>query len=154
MLKEMRRKDRQLSQNESMSILLEGEYGILSTMGQEYPYAVPVNYVVVNNKIYIHGACQIGQKGENIQRNPKVCFTVVGQTKVLSSKFSEEYESIVILGTAELSSEEDKIVALEEFINKYSSEYKDSGMKYIQAAKDKTSIYKISIETITGKARK
>lgn len=151
MLKEMRRKDRELSQNEAMSILLKGEYGILATMGHEYPYAVPVNYVVVNNMIYVHGTCEIGQKSENIKRNPKICFTVVGQTEVLSSKFSERYKSVVVLGTAELSNESDKIVALEEFINKYSSEYKDSGMKYIQAAKDKTSIYKMKIESITGK---
>ena len=155
MLKEMRKKDRQLSGNESIEILLKGEYGILSTIGaDDYPYAVPVNYVVVNGMIYIHGTCESGQKTENIQKNPKVCFTVVGDTEVLPSKFSEKYESVVVLGTAELSNESDKMIALEEFINKYSSEYKESGMKYIQAAKDKVSIYKISIDKITGKARR
>lgn len=153
MLKEMRRKDRQLSQDEAMAILLKGEYGVLSTFGDDYPYAVPVNYVVLNDNIYIHGTCELGQKSENIQKNPKVCFTVVGDTEVLPSKFSEKYESVVVFGIAELSNGADKIIALEEFINKYSSEYKESGMKYIQVAKDKVSIYKISIEKITGKAR-
>lgn len=154
MLKEMRRKDRELSQEEAMSILLKGEYGILSTIGEEYPYAVPVNYVVANNKIYIHGTCEESQKGENIERNPKVCFTVVGDTEVLPSKFSERYESAVVLGIAKLSNKEDKIMALEEFINKYSSDFKESGMKYIKADMDKVSIYEISIEQITGKARR
>lgn len=154
MLKEMRRKDRELSQEEAMSILIKGEYGILSTIGAEYPYAVPVNYVVVNNKIYIHGTCEESQKNENINNNPHVCFTVVGNTEVLASEFSERYESAVVLGTAKLSNKEDKITALEEFINKYSSDFKESGMKYIKAAADKVSIYEVSIEQITGKARK
>lgn len=154
MLKEMRRKDRRLSEEESISILLKGEYGVLATVGADYPYAVPVNYVVLNDSIYIHGTCEMGQKSENIENNPKVCFTVVGDTEVLASKFAERYESIIVFGQAEISNEADKILALEEFINKYSSEYKESGMRYIKSAIDKVSIYKISIDKITGKARR
>lgn len=154
MLKEMRRKDRQLSEDEAMIILLKGEYGILSTIGTDYPYAVPVNYVAVNDSIYIHGTCELGQKDENIQKNSKVCFTVVGDTEVLHSKFSEKYESVIVIGIAELSNGTDKIMALEEFINKYSSEYQESGKKYIESAIDKVSVYKISINKITGKARR
>ena len=154
MLKEMRRKDRQLSKEEAMELLNRGEYGTLSTMGPEYPYAVPVNYVVIDDTIYFHGTCDSGQKTEYIEANPHVCFTVVGETEVLASKFSERYESIVVLGKAAMADDTQKVLALEALIDKYSAEFKEDGMRYVHGAKEKVSVYGIEIEQITGKARR
>ena len=154
MLEKMRKENRQLPEEETMEDLLKCEYGILSTMGDDYPYAVPMSYVVANNKIYIHGTCESGQKTKNIHNNPKVCFTVVGNTEVLPSQFATKYESVVVLGTASLCEGTDKEMALEKFLDKYSSEYKQAGMKYIKAAINKVSVYEISIDMITGKAKR
>ena len=154
MLKEMRRSDRQLSEDEAMKILLNGEFGILSTIGTEYPYSVPVNYVVVDNYICIHGSCKEGQKAKNIKKNKNVCFTVVGKTEVLPAEFSEKYESVIVLGKAEIVNNDVKEKVLEAFLDKYSSEFKESGMKYIYNAKDKVSVHRILIEQITGKAHR
>ena len=104
----MRKENRQLPEEETMEVLLKCEYGILSTMGDDYPYAVPMSYVVANNKIYIHGTCESGQKTKNIHNNPKVCFTVVGNTEILPSQFATKYESVVVLGTASLCEGTDK----------------------------------------------
>ena len=150
----MRKENRQLPEEETMEVLLKCEYGILSTMGDGYPYAVPMSYVVANNKIYIHGTCESGQKTKNIHNNPKVCFTVVGNTEILPSQFATKYESVVVLGTASLCEWTDKEMALEKFLDKYSSEYKQAGMKYIKAAINKVSVYEISIDMITGKAKR
>ena len=154
MLEKMRKENRQLPEEETMEVLLKCEYGILSTMGDDYPYAVPMSYVVANNKIYIHGTCESGQKTKNIHNNPKVCFTVVGNTEILPSQFATKYESVVVLGTASLCEGTDKEMALEKFLDKYSSEYKQAGMKYITAAINKVSVYEISIDMITGKAKR
>ena len=154
MLEKMRKENRQLPEEETMEVLLKCEYGILSTMGDDYPYAVPMSYVVANNKIYIHGTCESGQKTKNIHNNPKVCFTVVGNTEILPSQFATKYESVVVLGTASLCEGADKEMALEKFLDKYSSEYKQAGMKYIKAAINKVSVYEISIDMITGKAKR
>ena len=154
MLEKMRRKDRQLQESEAMEVLLKCEYGILSTIGDNYPYAVPMSYVVANNKIYIHGTCALGEKTKNIHNNPKVCFTVVGNTEVLPSQFATKYESVIVLGTASLCEGSTKEMALEKFLDKYSSQYKEEGMKYIKASIDKVSVYEISIDMITGKGRK
>lgn len=154
MLEKMRKENRQLPEEETMEVLLKCEYGILSTMGDDYPYAVPMSYVVANNKIYIHGTCESGQKTKNIHNNPKVCFTVVGNTEILPSQFATKYESVVALGTASLCEGTDKEMALEKFLDKYSSEYKQAGMKYIKAAINKVSVYEISIDMITGKAKR
>lgn len=154
MLEKMRKENRQLPEEETMEVLLKCEYGILSTMGDDYPYAVPMSYVVANNKIYIHGTCESGQKTKNIHNNPKVCFTVVGNTEILPSQFATKYESVVVLGTASLCEGTDKEMALEKFLDKYSSEYKQAGMKYIKAAINKVSVYEISIDMITGKTKR
>jgi len=153
-LKEMRRNDRQLSKNAAMKILLNGEFGVLATIGTEYPYSVPINYVIIDNYIYIHGSCEEGQKATNIKKNNNVCFTVVGKTEVLSSKFSEKYESVIVLGKAEIVNDNMKEKVLEAFLDKYSSKFKETGIKYIHSAKEKVSVYRISIEHITGKAHR
>ncbi len=153
-VEKMRRKDRELSQSEAMEILAGGEYGILSTVGQDYPYGVPVNYIVDGHSIYIHGSSEMGKKRENIDRNRKVCFTVVGKTEVLASAFSERYESVIVLGRAEPVSGAVKEKALMAFLEKYSAEYREDGVKYFHAVKEKTSVYRIEIEQITGKAHK
>ena len=53
---EMRRKDKLMAAAEVEDVLKDTEYGILGTYGENgYPYAVPVNYVYKDNKIYLHG---------------------------------------------------------------------------------------------------
>ncbi|MDF2839594.1 MAG: transporter, partial [Clostridia bacterium] len=77
MYREMRRKDRQVSQDEALDILKKGEYGILSTSdAQNIPYGVPMSYAYADKYIYLHGAT-VGQKLDNIKANPKVSFCVV-----------------------------------------------------------------------------
>jgi nitroimidazol reductase NimA-like FMN-containing flavoprotein (pyridoxamine 5'-phosphate oxidase superfamily) len=151
---EMRRSDRQLNIEDVKQILESGEYGILSTVGENgYPYGVPVSYVAFDSKIFFHCATGVGMKLENIALNEKVSFTVVGKTEVLAEKFSTKYESIIAFGTAKLSADL-KLKALEEILRKYSSEFMEKGLQYVQTDHHKTDIYEITIEEITGKARR
>lgn len=154
MFKEMRRKDRELETSEAIELLKKCEYGTLSTVGENgYPYGVPVSYVFINNSIYFHCA-MIGYKLDNIINNNKVSFSVVGATNILAEKFSTEYESVIIFGTAKEIFEDEKNTALLELINKYSPEYVESGKAYIANASMKTKVIKIDIEHMTGKARR
>lgn len=154
MLEKMRRNDRQLSSDAAMELLCKGEFGVLSTTGLGYPYAVPVNYVVIDNMICFHGSCEIGQKIANINNDNHVCFTVVGETHILASQFGEKYESVIVLGKASIVDDTMKERVLEAFLDKYSAEFKETGMKYLQGAKTKVAAYRIEIEQITGKARR
>lgn len=148
----MRRADREISREAAMEVLRKGEYGILATICDDgKPYAVPVNYAADDEYIYIHGTNEASQRNENMKNNSKVCFTVVGKTEVLPSKFSTKYESVVVLGTARLSEHPEKGLTL--LCDKYSPEFREAGAKYIQAALDTIAVYEIRIEEITGKAR-
>lgn len=153
MFREMRRIDRALPQEEIETLLNNGEYGFLSTVGNNgYPCIVPVSYVYLENCIYFHCATE-GQKLDNIRQNDKVSFSVVGDTKILAEKFSTNYKSVVIYGRAKEVEDEYKSKLLMELIKKYSNEFYEKGMKYVENAKDKTMLIKIDIDHITGKGR-
>ena len=149
----MRRKDRELTGEEAMQILLDGEYGILATVGTDgQPYAIPVSYGVKDNKIYIHGTNQSSQRNENIGHNSRVCFTVVGKTEVLPDQFSTNYESAVVIGTARISAEPETGLLL--LVDKYSPDFAAEGIKYTKAAVKQVTVIEIDIEQLTGKARR
>ena len=155
MMKDMRRKDRQLSLEDTLTVLEQGEYGILSTVCEDgTPYGVPVNYGYFNEHIYFHCAKNAGLKLENIRNNANVCFTVVGRTELLPAKFSTKYESAVLFGRARLLKEDEKKALLLKLIEKYSSDFMEAGQKYVEKSASEADIVEISIEFVTGKGRK
>jgi nitroimidazol reductase NimA-like FMN-containing flavoprotein (pyridoxamine 5'-phosphate oxidase superfamily) len=140
----MRRKDRLITESETMSILVSSD-------GE--PYGVPLNYCLIDGCIYFHCAVE-GRKIENISNNPKVSFCVVGKTEVLPEQFGTKYESCIVRGLATESLGQEKQLALKGLVHKYSEDFVSDGLKYIEKLKDKTRVFKISIEAISGKARK
>lgn len=150
----MRRTDREISENEALSILESAEYGILSTVANNgRPYGVPLNFCIINRDLYFHCAVE-GRKLENLNQNNFVSFCVVGDTEVLPDKFATKYESVILSGNAVEVFGETKRSALEALLKKYSSSYMDSGFKYIDKLTDRTRVFKIEVEDISGKSRK
>ncbi len=151
MFREMRRKDRKTDNEEALRILESGEYGILSTSGSNgYAYGVPLSYACSNGCIYFHCAVE-GHKLDNIAHNNRVSFCVVGATEVLPENFSTKYESVIVFGKASVVDGEEKREALMTILNKYSPQFLEKGIKYINADAVKTKVVKIEIEHITGK---
>jgi uncharacterized protein len=153
-MRELRRKDRKSTQEETTELLTRGEYGILSTVDKDgQPYGVPLSYVYRNEAIYIHSDLK-GHKLDNIAANPKVSFSVVGNVQLLAQQFTTNYESVVAFGTATEISGNEKNDALFGLIEKYSPEFLEEGKKYIQSDNKITQVIKISIDHISGKARR
>ena len=152
MFKQMRRKERQIEIVEAEEILKNGEYGVLSTNGENgYSYGTPLSYVYFNNSVYFQCALE-GPTIENINYNNKVSFCVVGKTCVIPEKFSTKYESTILFGEANEVFGEEKNEALLELLKKYSPDFIDKGKLYIKNAGDKTKVIKININKISGKA--
>lgn len=153
MFKQMRRNDRQISNEETIDLLEKCEYGVLSTVGENgFAYGVPLNYIYIEGNIYFHCATE-GSKLENIVFNDKVSLCVVGKTEVLPDKFSCKYESAIVFGRAKEVFDEEKKKALIGIVQKYSSEFMDKGLEYINKDISKTKIIKICIDHISGKGR-
>jgi len=150
----MRRKERALTEEEAKELLRKGEYGILSTVSADgQPYGVPLNYTYTGDVIYFHCALD-GHKLINLQANSNVSFCVVGKTEVMPDKFATKYESVILFGEACEVTGEEKQKGLVELLKKYSFGSMNEGLEYIQRSGDKTRVYKISVKSITGKARK
>ena len=151
MFRDMRRDKKQLTKKEAVVILKKGEYGVLATIGSDnYPYALPLNYIYYNNKIYLHCA-QEGHKLDNIKNNNNVSFTVVGDYELQPAEFTSKYESVVIFGRANLIEGKAKEEVLNQFILKFSPQFKSEGFDYVKQAANKTAIIEIKIEDLKGK---
>jgi nitroimidazol reductase NimA-like FMN-containing flavoprotein (pyridoxamine 5'-phosphate oxidase superfamily) len=153
-MKELRRKDRAIMEEEAIALLNKAEYGVLSTVTENgEPYGVPLNFCVIDHCIYFHCAVE-GHKIDNIRQNKSVSFCAVGNTEVIPDKFGTKYESVIVSGEAEEVFDMNKQLALEGLLHKYSPEFIDKGIKYIEGLKEKTKVFKITINKLTGKARK
>jgi uncharacterized protein len=155
-MREMRRKDRLISQEEAMEVLKKGEYGILATVDESgQPYGVPVSYVVLDGSVYFHSTNAGGHKFDNFTKNSKVSFTVVGNTQVLPDQFATLYESAIVTGEAVLVDDEsERIAAFREFLPKYSPAFLAEGEQYIKTAGPLANIVKIHINEISGKSKR
>lgn len=108
MFREMRRKKQALSEAEARTIIERTNTGILGVIGDEgYPYTVPVNHVLVGNKIYFHSALA-GHKIDAINNNPKVSFTFVDKEDVISREFTAYFRSAQVFGKAHVVTDENE----------------------------------------------
>lgn len=153
-MKEPRRKDREVSQEEALSILADAEYGYLSTVSQDgTPYGVPLSFCVLEGNIYFHCAME-GRKLDNLQQNAAVSFCAVGRTQVMPEKFGTQYESAIAAGETREVFDGEKQTALEGLVKKYSPDHLESGAKYIDSLTHKTRVFKIAVHALSGKSRK
>ncbi len=153
MFRTMRRNERELTKIEAEEILKKASFGTLAVNGDEgYPYAIPISYVYIDNKVYFHGA-NAGYKYEALKSNNKVSFTAVTKDNVESAAFTTKYESVVLFGKVNiLESGEEFIEAGMKIARKYSPEHLEGAMKYIKSATGGFAIYEIEIDHITGKS--
>ncbi len=68
-------------------VLDNAEYGTLALSIDDTPYAVPVNFVRIDNALYFHGALK-NKKMQIIAQNPTVSFSVVENYALIDSDFS------------------------------------------------------------------
>lgn len=155
MFREMRRNKQMLSNEECIDILHTSASGVLAVSGDDdYPYAVPLNYVYRNNRIYFHGA-KVGHKLDGIRRNEKVSFCIIDKDDVIQEKLTTYFRSVIVFGKARiLEKKDEKWRALEILSLKYSPDNKENIHMELEKSLDFTSIIEIQIELISGKQSK
>lgn len=153
MKKEMRRKEKEMTKKETLEVLANAEYGVLSTISEDNtPYGTPMNFVYLDGTIYFHCALE-GHRLENIKRNHNVCFSVVDSVKLMPDKFNTQYRSAAVFGTIQVVHDtEEKRKGIIAIMEKLSSDYHDAGIEYINSAFDKLCVLKLEISHMTGKA--
>ena len=153
-MRQLRRSDRGLSQEETSQLLEQGEYGFLSSVDdQGQPYGIPLSYAYRDGNIYFHCALS-GHKLDNLALNPRVCFSVVGRTELLPAEFATRYESALAFGRAGEVFAEERLNALRWLVEIYSPDYLPEGEDYILQQQHATRVIKITIDQLSGKARR
>ena len=155
MAREMRRKDKALSQEELNEIMAREEYGILSTVDADgQPYGVPLNFVYDEGKIWFHSATE-GHKVDNMANNAKASFCVVTDVSLIPDDFNTKFRSVIAFGSvAEVTDEEERLKVFRKIVDKFSPDFKEAGEKYINSAGPAAKIYGLTVEHITAKGKK
>ncbi len=152
---DIRRQDRLLNEVAARKLLIEGEFAVLSMQAENGgAYAVPISYVWDGKgSVFFHCAKE-GRKLRCIEICNNVSLCIVGRTHVISGKFTTEYESIILDGKAFISIlSEERMKALELFLDKYSPADKTAGMKYATNSFAKTEIVRLDIDSWSGKCK-
>ncbi|NYB26492.1 MAG: pyridoxamine 5'-phosphate oxidase family protein [Methanobacteriaceae archaeon] len=149
-----RMKKHQLTEEQVTEILKREQVGNIATINQDgYPYVVPVHFIYLDGKIYIHGLRR-GQKISNILANEKVCFDVYSMKGLILDDapcdVNTEYESVIILGTASIIEDDDlKQAVLDKIVEKYTPHL--AGIEFPDNVMRTTGIIQVTMEECTGK---
>lgn len=151
----MRKAKRQLSREESLDILRQAQFGVLSMITPEgEAYGVPVSYVLLDGNIYFHGARE-GRKATCLAQSPRAHFCVVGMNRAAyTHNFTTFYSSVMADGPIESVEGEEKVRALYALAAKYLPEAMSHADHDIQASLDRTAVWALRILDISGKAKK
>ncbi len=154
MFRKMRRFNQQLSLSESIEILEKGKTGVLAVLGDNgYPYAVPLNYVYENGKIYFHCA-KAGHKISALQNCEKVSFCVIDKDDVSAEEITTYFRSVIVFGKAEILTEKEDIMKAARILGlKYckNADFIDREIRHFMST---LCCVKISVEHMTGKQAK
>lgn len=151
----MRRKDREQSKEFAFNVVSKCEYATLSMIDLDgNPYCVPITIVNDENYIYFHSA-MAGNKVDILKKNPKVCISCVGDTQIQQDKFTTLYQSAIVKGTVyEITNDNEKIQALKMLCERHTPTNMTDFNNAIKRSLFRTAVFKISIDEITGKAKK
>jgi nitroimidazol reductase NimA-like FMN-containing flavoprotein (pyridoxamine 5'-phosphate oxidase superfamily) len=137
-------------------LLETGEYGFLAMSGgADGAYGIPISYVWDGaGSIYLHCAPE-GRKLACLESDNRVSFCVVGETKVISEKFTTAYESIILNCIANRGLfDDEKRATLRLLTEKYCPNDLETGLKYIEKSLARTEIIRLEILNWSGKSKR
>ena len=112
MIREMRRKNQQLSQEECVEILQREPRGVLAVLGDDdYPYAVPMDFFYRDGKLYFHSAI-VGHKLDAIDKYEKASFCVMGEGVPTEGEWWLTFKSVIAFGRVHRVEDEARTVEL------------------------------------------
>jgi len=149
------------SKNKIIEFLDQEQTGRISSIDENgYPQIIPMNFVFINDTIYMHSHIK-GEKLNNIKRNSKVGFEVDRNLEFLPSYFFDPndasladtlYISVVIKGDASIVDNRNEMaLALNELMKKYQPEGRYDPMNPDMEVLEAVAVIKVLPKEITGK---
>lgn len=149
------------SKEKLIEFLNKQETGRICSIDKDgYPQIIPMNFVFVNDVVYMHSHTK-GEKLENIKQNNKVGFEVDQSLEFLPSYFTHPtdasqadtlYISVVIKGTGIIVNDrKEKTLALNSLMRKYQPEGGYESISPEMEVVDEVAIIKVVPSTMRGK---
>jgi nitroimidazol reductase NimA-like FMN-containing flavoprotein (pyridoxamine 5'-phosphate oxidase superfamily) len=148
----MRRKDKEITDRNTIeSIILKSQVCRLAMVDEAGPYIVPLCFGFTNNTLYFHSAVE-GKKLGLLRKNPRVCFELDCDTEVRTGEkacdFSMRYKSVIGFGNAAFV---EATAAKREALDIIMNHYAEGAFDYPDASVNRISVFKVEIDTMTGK---
>lgn len=156
----MRRKDRELSQEEALMIIKNTKMAVLSMISNDKrPYATPISPVFIDGKIFFHSSSSPdGLRKTSLLKDNHVVVTYVGYNEndlACLPGLSVNYVSAIVSGRASLVTDEQKKKALT--IKLAEIQFPMAEKKGIEetyaGSHEYIDLWEIEITSVTGKGR-
>ena len=153
MFRELRRKNKALSNNECVEILKNEKRGVLSVIGDGgYPYGVPMNhyYNEEDGNLYFHTG-KGGHRNESLIKNNKASFTLYDSGYKKDSDWALYFKSVIVFGEVELIEDAEVIKNITKKLSYKFTSDEAYIEKEIKAFLNETVLLKLSINHMCGK---
>ena len=154
----IRRAEKALPEESVSEILETGFSGHLATVGSDgYPYCLPLLYVWMDGKIWVHATAAKGHLRANVDHDSRVCFEIDYPGDVFAyGRFecdtSVSYRSVIAFGRiAVMDGEADKTKFCTALMAKYGDAEWGRPADFFPRLKAIT-VYAITVERLTGKS--
>ena len=151
MFRKMIRSKQLIPEDNTVAVMIRNTNGVLACLGDDdYPYAVPLNYVYADGKIYFHSA-KAGHKVDAILKHPKVSFAVIDEDTIVSEEYTSYFRSAIAFGKARIIEGEEWLTAFRVLVEKYSGDRPEDEKQSEIEGCTRSLIIAIDVEHLTGK---
>lgn len=153
----MQRSDRELSREDALEILEAGGFAPLATVDADgAPYVIPLSYVMMDGKLYVHTGTAHGHFYENVIRDNRVCLTVVGEDAPIQRPGYGATRFASVVAAGRIYNVDDPILfkqALAKLARKYWPKLRKEVGSIINNQLDVTAVWAIELDEVRGKGR-
>lgn len=154
---QIRRVDRLMSEEQAGQLLQRSFCGRLATVSEDgSPYCVPLLFVVMSGKLFVHSAIARGHLRANVGHDERVCFEVDEPGQIFDyGRFecdsSVSYRSVIAFGAMRIVADrKEKQAFFEALMHKYGTPGRDRPRGFFPRM-DHVIVYEMTIERLTGK---
>jgi nitroimidazol reductase NimA-like FMN-containing flavoprotein (pyridoxamine 5'-phosphate oxidase superfamily) len=156
----MRRADREVTgTGDKLDIISRRKVCRLGMVDGDDPYIVPLNFGYEYAEgilfLYFHGAGE-GRKIGILRKNRRACFEMDGEHQLIEGDvgctYSFAYESVTGAGFVEFIEDREEKARILNLIMKHQTG-KDRDFTYENAPLDRVAVYRLKVESFTGKRR-
>ncbi len=157
----MRRRDRLLSEAETLSVIRAAPHAVIATADRSgMPYSAQVSPALAEGFLYFHtSSAPEGRLYQNLMQNPNAAFSFTAYSETaldeLPDELSVNYASAFISGKVSqvTEPEEKKRIAMQLASRHVPPEWVSAAEKIYDSTNKAMTVWKLEIQTMTGKAR-